>query len=183
MKKLLGSSFKFSSLGWLLLLTAGGVAVVYFLGGLGKILEKLGLKDDAIDKIENETAEVLAKNDAKLTIAVREKATAAIKQQYLKEKSTKNDAEWVIIADTIYNSLGQMAIDDDKEEAGYQLCRVQNDTDVYKLIEAFGTRWEYFIMVPMSKMNLASFVVSNLSKDKIFKINDNYLRKRIKFRW
>jgi len=145
------------------MLIVGGI--VFF----NKLMEALGLSKDkdetAVDENRDKTlAEALA---------AAEKIAP----------STKTAAEWVVIADQIYADLKHSSIDDDKDDAGYQLARVKNDTDVYKLIMAFGTRTEYGFGLPIGKGPLSYFVVGNLSDTAINVVNDNYRRKGIKFQW
>lgn len=96
-------------------------------------------------------------------------------------RSTKTKSEWVSIADMIYEFGRYSSIDDKKEELGAYVCVVQNTTDYWELFNAFGTRQEYLFGLPIgNKQDLKLFVQSNLSPEKIAKINDNYRRKAIK---
>jgi hypothetical protein len=97
---------------------------------------------------------------------------------------SKSKAEWDEIANTIYNNLRFSAIADNKADAGYQVARVQNDADVIYLIKTFGKRQEYLFGIPSgSPMGLTEFITSNLTRENINLINDNYKRKGIKFRF
>jgi len=97
---------------------------------------------------------------------------------------TKSKGEWQIIADQIYNDLKFSGIADNKSDAGYQVARVQNDADVALLIQVFGMRQESFFGINTGGLqNLPQFIIGNLSKNDIAKINDNYARKNIKFRF
>jgi len=97
---------------------------------------------------------------------------------------TKSKGEWQIIADQIYNDLKFSGIADNKSDAGYQIARVQNDADVALLIQVFGMRQESFFGINTGGLqNLPQFIIGNLSKSDIAKINDNYARKNIKFRF
>jgi hypothetical protein len=152
-----------------ILITGGVIALVYF-GIINPILKKVGFK---------KTAEELA---------TEEKNKALINKQVETSKKavapTKSDAEWKTIADQIYEDLRYSAISDKKDDAGYQVARVKNDTDFWLLFKYFAKRREYLFGIPSgSLMNLQQFIVSNLSKDAIAKINDNYRRKNIKFRF
>jgi len=101
-----------------------------------------------------------------------------------KEKQTKTDAEWMIIANQIYNDLRFTAIDDNKADAGVQVARVKNNIDFWLLYKFFGERQEYAFGIPVGgKQDLNQFIVGNLSTDQIVKINDNYRRKGIKFQF
>jgi hypothetical protein len=97
---------------------------------------------------------------------------------------TKSKGEWQIIADQIYNDLKFSGVSDNKSDAGYQVARVQNDADVALLIQVFGMRQESFFGINTGGLqNLPQFIIGNLSKNDIAKINDNYARKNIKFRF
>lgn len=98
--------------------------------------------------------------------------------------ATKTPGEWSIIADQIYQNLRYTALDDNKNDAVYQLTRVKNGADLANLIKFFGKRQEYFFGIPAgSQMDLQQFVRSNLSSSQIAAVNDNYLRKAIKYRF
>ena len=127
-----------------------------------------------LEKSETEKSQEKAQTDIDAYIQ-----TATTNQQ-----TTKSRGEWAIIAETIYNDLRFSAIDDNKPDAIYQLCRVKNDADIATLIDIFGRRQEYFFAIPTGdEMDLASFVRSNLDNDQVAVINDNYRRKNIKFRF
>lgn len=97
---------------------------------------------------------------------------------------TKTDAEWQQIANTIYEDLKYSSLDDNKDDAGYQVARVKNDTDMFILIEKFGRRQEYAFGIPIgSEKSLPEFIVSNLDRDKINAINGNFSRKGMKYRF
>jgi hypothetical protein len=97
---------------------------------------------------------------------------------------TKSKGEWQIIADQIYNDLKFSGIADNKSDAGYQVARVQNDADIATLIQVFGMRQESFFGINTGGLqNLPQFIIGNLDKSEIAKINDNYARKNIKFRF
>ena len=98
--------------------------------------------------------------------------------------STKTPGEWAIIADQIYEDLRYTILDDDKDDAAYQLQRAKNNADVANLIKYFGKRQEYMFGIPAgSEKDLQQFVRSNLSSSQIATVNDNYLRKGIKYRF
>jgi hypothetical protein len=152
-----------------ILLFGGVVAVVYF-GVVKPILEGVGLKKTSEEKQTEEQNKELIREQVKEATSV--------------EKPTKSVAEWKIIADQIYNDLRYSAVSDNKDSAGYQVSRVKNNADFWILFQQFKKRREYLFGVPSgSLMNLQQFINSNLSKDKIAKINDNYRRKGIKFRF
>jgi hypothetical protein len=100
------------------------------------------------------------------------------------QSPTKTKGEWQIIADQIYNDLKFSGIADNKDDAGYQVARVQNDSDIATLIQVFGMRQESFFGINTGGLkNLPQFIISNLSTNAIQKINDNYAKKNIKFRF
>ena len=151
------------------LLKIGGAIAAYFII-VKPVLEKLGLQ---------KSADVLA----------TEKKNKDLIDQYIiqtqkTQKPTKSDSEWKIIADQIYADLRYSALDDNKDDAGYQVCRVKNDADVALLFKYFAKRREYLFGIPSGGLqNLTQFIVSNLSKAKIAAINKNYASKSIKFRF
>lgn len=101
-----------------------------------------------------------------------------------KQTPTKSKGEWQIIADQLYYDLKFAAPSDDKADAGYQVSRVQNDADFALLYDTFGKRQEYYFGVPAGGLqDLVQMVTSNLDRAALNKINDNYLRKGIKFRF
>jgi hypothetical protein len=153
-------------------LIIGGVLLIggYFLV-IKPILEKTGLKaDPKVEKTE-------ATNQKRLNDWV----DTAVKKQV----PTKSEQEWKIIADQIYEDLKYTALDDNKADATYQLCRVKNDTDIALLIKLFAKRQEYaFGVLKLGSLkNLVQFVISNLSKKQLATVNDNYRRGNIKFRF
>lgn len=128
-----------------------------------------------IDKVEQEQE-----------IAEKQKNTfdSNLETQKAKQPSTKNDADWLIIANQIYQDLRYSSIDDNKKDAVYQVCRVKNDTDVYSLFAQFGERQEYAFGIPIgTKKSLSEFIRSNLNTEQINIINSNYTRKGIKFQY
>jgi len=107
---------------------------------------------------------------------------AALKKKGL--KLTKSVYEWNLIADAIYNDIGRYSgLDDNDEDAGIQLTRVQNDLDVAQLIKSYGMRDDMVFGISLGKKNLVNTVKSNLSASKIRAIENNYFRKGIKFRY
>jgi hypothetical protein len=100
-------------------------------------------------------------------------------------KPSKSEGEWQIIANQIFRDLGFSAASDNKKDAVFQLCRVKNEGDVALLIKSFGKRQEtWFGIIPDgSEKDLQQFVTSNLSVKDIAVINNNYIRKNIKYRF
>jgi len=100
-----------------------------------------------------------------------------------RQTPTKSLGEWSLIADTIYTDLDQ-PIYNNSDDAVYQLTRVKNDADVATLIKAFGQRSSHwFGFISGKLMNLPSFLNLHLTSSNTSKINDNYARKGIKFRF
>jgi len=153
------------------LLTTAGIVVAAYLIVIRPLFQSLGItKTDA--EIAKEKSDAANINDIEKNLNARG------------IDLTKSKAEWDQIADAIYNDLRYSSVDDDKADAGYQIARVQNDADVIYLIKSFGKRQEYFFFLPTgSPKGLTEFITSNLTRDNINLINDNYKRKGIKFRF
>lgn len=148
-----------------LLLTSGLIIAGYFLV-IRPLLRSLGLQK------------------TELQIQKESDVNKEIKNLQNKEKQTKTDAEWRVIADNIYQSLKFSALDDDKANAGYQVARVKNNIDFWILYKFFGNRQEYAFGLPVGgKQDLVSFIRGNLSKSAINQINNNYKSKGIKFQY
>jgi len=153
------------------LLTTVGIAVAAYLVVIRPLFQSLGI----------------TKTDAEIA---KEKSDAANIEEVEKNLNamglslTKSKAEWDQIADRIYNDLRYSAIADNKADAGYQVARVQNDADMIYLIKTFGKKQEYLFGLPSgSPMGLAEFITSNLTRENINLINDNYTRKGMKFKF
>ena len=152
------------------LLIAGGLAVGGYFLILKPLLEKLGLKKDP------EVVATEQKNNGRLLNWV----TDAVKAQPV----TKSEQEWKIIADQIWEDLHYSSLDDNKEDAVYQVCRVKNDADFAVLFKMFAKRQEYAFGIKVGNLkNLAQFINSNLNSKQIARIHDNYKRRGIKFRF
>ncbi len=151
-----------------IVLGAGLLVGGYFV--VKPLLEFLNIKEDPEDK--------QIRKDKEKSLKDWEKQISQT------QRPTKSAAEWHVIADQIYDDLKFSAISDDPEDAGYQVARVKNDADFLQLFKAFGERQEYAFGIPIrGRVNLASFIRYNLSPEKIGKVNDNYRRKGIKFRF
>ncbi len=99
-------------------------------------------------------------------------------------KLTKSVYDWNLIADAIYNDIGRYSgLDDNDADAGVQLTRVQNDLDIAQLIKSYGMRPDMVFGISLGRKNLVNTVKSNLTASKIAAINDNYFRKKMKFRF
>jgi hypothetical protein len=117
-------------------------------------------------------------------ISQKENIDSYINNSLKIQTPTKSIGEWQLIADQIYNNLKFSGIADNKSDAGYQIARVQNDADIATLIKVFGMRQESFFGINIGGLqNLPQFIIGNLDKSEIAKINDNYARKNIKFRF
>jgi hypothetical protein len=107
-----------------------------------------------------------------------------IEQTLSSQNPTKSIGEWQVIANQIYQDLKFAGVSDDKSDAVYQICRVQNDADVALLYKNFGNRQEYYFGIPIDGLkDLQQFVNSNLSDSQINTINSNYSRKGIKYKF
>lgn len=107
-----------------------------------------------------------------------------VSQSLATQLPTKSKGEWQIIANNIYNDLKFSGASDNKSDAGYQVARVQNDADFALLYDTFGQRQEYFFGIATGGLqDLVQFIHGNLNKADIAKINDNYTRKGMKFRF
>ena len=152
----------------LLLYTAIGSGAYFLI--LKPLLIKLGVLKSALELEQDYTQKV--------------NIDAYINNSIKTQTPTKSKGEWQIIADQIYNDLKFSGIADNKSDAGYQVARVQNDADIATLIQVFGMRQESFFGINIGGLqNLPQFIIGNLDKSEIAKINDNYARKNIKFRF
>jgi len=152
------------------------IPFLYLLTGIGAyliikpILNSLGITKSV------ETAKQEAENKAK-------------REEYLKPKqsdppATKTPGEWAIIADTLYRDMRFSWIDDDYDDAEYQLKRPKNETDMKLLISAFGFRQERKFGVPDGEpKDLAQFVKDNLSRQQMNMLNSAYAKRGISFRF
>jgi len=154
------------------LLYIGG-AVIGYLYIIKPLLETLGLKKTAEEKAQDQVEAENAQNVSQWLTT-----TAA------GQTPTKSPGEWAIIADQIYGDLRFSAVDDNKDDAAYQVARVKNDADFSLLYKAFGKRQEYFFGYPTGGLqDLQQFIKGNLDGEKIGQINGNYARKGIKYRF
>jgi len=152
----------------LLLYTAIGGGAYFLI--LKPLLIKLGILKSALELEQDYSQKV--------------NIDAYINNSIKTQTPTKSKGEWQIIADQIYNDLKFSGIADNKSDAGYQVARVQNDADIATLIQVFGMRQESFFGINIGGLqNLPQFIIGNLDKSEIAKINDNYARKNIKFRF
>jgi len=153
------------------LLTNVGIALAAYIVVIRPLFQKLGIVKTN-EEIQKEKSEVANIEEIEKNLNARG------------IELSRSKAEFDQIANAIYNSLRFSAVADDKEEAGYQISRIQNDADAIYLVKTFGKRQEYLFGIPSgSPMGLTEFITSNLSREKINLINDNYKRKGIKFRF
>ena len=152
------------------LLIYGVGAVVVYIEIIKPILVKIGLQ---------KSAEVKATEERK-----QNQLDEQIKEVSKTQQPTKSVQEWQVIADAIYKDLRYSALDDNKDDAGYQVSRVKNDADFWQLYKLFGQRREYFFGIPNGAlMDLTQFIKSNLKDSAIATINKNYRSKNIKFQF
>lgn len=145
------------------------IIAIIAVSALIKILQKLGIFETAEEKAQKKK--------------IKDAFEKSKKQILATQNPTKSEAEWKFIADQIWSDLKHSSLDDSKEDAGYQISRVQNDADFILLHQMFGTRQEWFFGIPVGQQDFIDYVTSNLSRKKLDKVNDNYKRKGIKFRW
>jgi len=153
------------------LLTTVGIAVAAYLIVIKPLFQALGI---------TKTDEEKAKEKSDAANVLEQEKNLNVRGISL----TKSKAEWDQIADIIYNDLKYSALNDNKADAGYQVSRVKNDADILYLIKTFGKRQEYWFGLPSgSEMSLSQFITSNLTRDNINLINDNYKRKGMAFKF
>ena len=150
--------------------------LIYILGGIGAYL----LLRPILDAIGITKASEAAKQEAE---------NKAKREEYLKPKQgdpapTKTAGEWAIIADTLYRDMQFSWIDDDYNDAEYQLKRPKNESDMKLLISAFGFRQERKFGIPDGPpKDLKQMVNDNLSRKYIDAINAAYRDRKISFRF
>jgi len=104
------------------------------------------------------------------------------KQQFAKQASTKTDAEWILIADQLKNAFDYAGyLPNYRNDAWYQLKRVQNNTDYYKLEEKFGRRplKTPFIFWSGGDYSISDAVRERMNQPQIDEINESYRRRGI----
>ena len=155
----------------------GAYGAYYFI--IKPLLEKVGLK-----KTEAEEAQ------ERLQKAGREKFIVdTIKKpdtrQTAKGKPTRPEGQFAIWADQIYEYLKYTKLDDKKDLAFELLFKYfHNDADIALLTKYFGQRQEYAFGVPIGRpKNLSEFVTTNLSKEQINRLNNAFLKSKMKFRF
>lgn len=150
-----------------------GGAVIGYLYIIKPLLETLGLKKTAEEKAQDQVAAENANN-----------VNDWLEQTAQAQQPTKTAGEWSIIADQIYEDGRYSAVDDNKNDLTYQVCRVKNDADFALLYKSFGKRQEYLFGIPVGDLqDLNRWVRGNCSTDQIGTINRNYKSKNIKYRF
>lgn len=107
----------------------------------------------------------------------------AAQNAYNQGGPTLDDASLINIANRVYEDLHYSAVSDDKDDAVYQLKRMQNTSDVFRLIQLFGTREECYFGFLCQDRTLIQIVQGNLSTDDIADINQTYYARGINFNW
>jgi hypothetical protein len=103
------------------------------------------------------------------------------------KKSSKTEVEWQTIANKIredgyIKNPATFGTANDFKDMVYQMSRVQNHVDIYKLILAFGTHNRFLFGVPVTaELDLFTFVRDCLDSSYIATINANWKTKGIKF--
>lgn len=146
-------------------IVTGGVIVAFLVGR--KLLQFFNIVETAEEaKQRRETQTTLKKAQAQTKV-----------------KPTQTDFFWKSTADTIYEAWRYSRFDDDKDLAEAKLKEPRNDADYLKLVEFYGRRQNYFFGIPEGGLRtLAEAANSELSEDRINRINTNYAQKGIKYR-
>jgi hypothetical protein len=108
---------------------------------------------------------------------------AQIAAQYAKQKPFTPDATLLSFADGIYEALRYSSVSDSHETAIYYLGKVQNLSDVYRLIQLFGIREECYFGVLCHDADLPNFIHGNLSTSELDGINAIYYQRGINYKW
>jgi hypothetical protein len=147
----------------------GGYAAYYFI--LKPILEKIGLKKTKDEEIQE-----------KLIKSGRSKF---IDEAVKTKKATRPEGQFAVWADQLYEYLKYTKLDDKKDLAYSLLYKYfHNDADIALLTKYFGKRQEYAFGFPVGNpKNLSEFVTTNLNTDQINKLNNAYLRSKMRFRF
>jgi hypothetical protein len=102
-----------------------------------------------------------------------------------KIKPTRNEGQFALFADQLYEYLKYSGLSDDKNKAFNLLFTyIHNDADIALLTKYFGKRQEYAFGLPVGgKKNLSEFVASNLNNQQIARINQAYAKSKMAFRF
>lgn len=96
------------------------------------------------------------------------------------QKQTYTDGQYKIFADSIYSAGFDVLFGTDEDTIYSVMNRMQNDLDVSKLIQAFGTRRIEFSTRTDS---LAGYLRSELDSSEMGKVNSILANKNIKYRF
>jgi len=145
-----------------------GIALYFIL--LRPLLQKLGIQKTS-QELEQEKTQ-------------KQGRAKFIEQALKKQRPTRPEGQFAIWADQIYEYLKRSAISDNKVAAFNILMQfIQNDADIALLSKYFGTRSEFAFGLPTGKKNLSEFIVTNLDKDTIQRLNSAYARSKMTFRF
>jgi len=148
----------------------GGTGIALYFAVLRPLLQKLGIQKTS-EEIEQ----------AKTVKAGRVKF---IEDALKKQRPTRPEGQFAVFADQLHEYLKRSAVSDNKTAAfNLLMVYIQNDADAALLAKYFGQRPEFAFGLPTGKKNLSEFVVSNLSKDAIARINAAYAKSKMSFRF
>lgn len=109
-----------------------------------------------------------------------------VKKALRTQKPTFGTVQLSSFANAIYDSLSNSLLSDDKSDAVDVLKLMNNDADVYALIEGYGKR-QHFIVWPAwvdgPKKDLPSAIRDELFSGQKDSINKVYIEKGITFQW
>lgn len=160
------------------LLIYGGTGIAVYFLFLRPLLQKLGIQKTS-EELEQERV-------------VKQGRTTFIEQALRKPKKTQTgggrptrpEGQYALFADQLYEYLKRSAVSDNKTAAfNLLMTYMQNDADIALLAKYFGTRPEYAFGLPIGKKSLSEFVVTNLPKDAIARINQAYAKSKMTFRF
>jgi hypothetical protein len=92
-------------------------------------------------------------------------------------------AEIATTADTIENDLNKSSISNNTDDAVSQMSKVTNLADIYSLIKAYGSRWQFFFGIPRGKATLQQVLNEELSTSNLHDINADLSSKGINFQF
>jgi hypothetical protein len=153
-----------------------GLALYFIL--LRPLLQKLG-----IQKTSEELQQQKTQKQGRVKF-IEDALKKPKKEQTAGGKPTRPVGQYAIWADQIYEYLKRSAVSDNKVAAFNILMQfIQNDADIALLSKYFGTRSEFAFGLPTGKKNLSEFIVTNLDKDTIARLNSAYARSKMTFRF
>lgn len=160
-----------------LIIYAGTGLALYF-AILRPLLQKLGIQKT---REEIEQAKTQQKGRIKFIEDALKKPNP---RQTGGGKPTRPEGQFAVMADQLHEYLKRSAVSDNKTAAfNLLMTRIQNDADAALLAKYFGKRPEFAFGLPTGAKNLSEFVVSNLSKDAIARINQAYAKSKMTFRF